>query len=262
MSAIAIAASGMKAAEDIVTNTAHTLANASTTGFKKFMVVTQAIMPQTIKQAGTLTSPAGTVANVGTYFGGGVRVAGTIPILTQGNIANTGRDTDLAIAGNGYFQIEMPDGTISYTRDGTFTRGRDGTLETIDGYKILPGITVPEETISLMISRTGEVEAKVAGQTENQKLGQIQLAIFTNPSGLEPLSGNYLAETGASGAAIIGTAGEGAYGQIYQRALESSNVEAVTEVVSLIKAQQGYGMVAKTMQTWEEMQRILNNIIR
>lgn len=259
MDALAIAASGMKVREEIVTNTTHSLANASTTAFKKSMVVTQAIMPQTLKQAGTQSSSSGTIANIGTYFGGGVRVAGTIPILTQGTIEKTGIDTNLALAGNGYFQIEMPDGTVGYTRDGTFNRGSDGTIETVDGYKVVPGITVPENTTSLMISRTGEVEAKIAGQVENQKLGQFQLAIFTNPTGLEPISGNYFLETAASGAAIVGNAGDGTYAQIFQHSLEGSNTEAVTEVTNLIKAQRDYEMLSKAMSTADQILSTLNS---
>lgn len=255
-----VAASGMRASEGHVANTAHSLANSTTTGFKSSLLVTQTVMPQTLKQAGATSSSTGTIANVGTYLGGGSRIAGTVPILTQGDLINTGQDTHVAILGNGYLQIEMPDGTLSYTRDGTFNRGSDGTLETIDGYKVVPGITIPENATAVMISKTGQVEARISGQVADQVLGQIQLAIFSNPAGLEPLNGNYLGETQASGAALVGNPGDKGFGQLHQRALESSNVDAVTEVINLIKSQRAYEMSSKAITVYDEMQALLRGL--
>lgn len=258
MSVLAVAASGMRVQENRVNIIANNLANATTTGFSKSMPVSGAILGHTIKSPGALSASTGTMSNTGLYFGGGSETIATVRILEQGPITQTSQDTHLAVMGQGYFQVELPDGTIGYTRDGNFNRGPTGELETVDGFRVLPGITIPSDATKVMINKDGQVEVRISGQVENQIIGQIQLSTFTNPGGLDPIGRNNFVETTASGAAIIGNPGDAGFGKIQQYALEGSNVDSITAVTEMIDAQRTYEMLAKAMKTGDEMQSVVS----
>jgi len=259
MKALHIAATGMKAQERNVEVISNNVANLRTTGYKRQRVDFQDLMYQNLRRAGSETSTAGTIVPTGVQIGSGVKVAATSRIMSQGAVEQTGKDLDLAVRGEGFFQIEMPDGTTAYTRDGSFERDPNGTLVTVDGYTVVPGITIPEDSRNITISTDGTVSAVDAGGA-TVNLGQIQLARFVNKAGLEAIGDNLFYETEASGAAQVDNPGANGFGSVQQYFLEMANVDAVTEIADLISAQRAYEMNSRVIKAADEMYSTTSNL--
>ena len=251
------AKTGLDAQQTRLAVTSNNLANVSTSGFKKGRGVFEDLMYQNIRQVGAATSQD-TQAPSGLHLGTGVRVVAT-EIYTQGSLSQTGNPLDLAIEGRGFFQIQMPDGATTYTRDGSFQLNPQGQLVTSSGYTLQPGITIPDGAQSISIGKDGTVSARVLGQPTPVQVGQLQLADFINPAGLEPLGENLLAESAASGAPQAGTPGQNGLGTAFQGALESSNVNVVEELVNMIETQRAYEMNSKAIATTDQMLEYVNN---
>ncbi|GAB2183488.1 flagellar basal-body rod protein FlgG [Roseibium sp. LAB1] len=259
MKALHIAATGMKAQELNVEVISNNVANMRTTGFKKQRADFQDLLYQNLRRMGTETSDSGTIVPTGIQIGSGVKIAATGRIMSQGSLEQTGKELDLAIRGEGFFQIDMPDGTTAYTRDGSFERDADGQLVTIDGYSVNPGITIPQTVKDVTISNTGVVQGvDQAGNTV--QLGQIQLARFVNKAGLEAIGDNLYLETDASGAPDTSNPGDESYGTVQQYFLEMANVDAVTEIADLISAQRAYEMNSQIIQAADEMYSTTTNL--
>ncbi|WP_430511779.1 flagellar basal-body rod protein FlgG [Pannonibacter phragmitetus] len=258
MKALHIAATGMKAQELNVEVISNNVANMRTTGFKRQRADFQDLLYQNLRRMGTDTSNAGTVVPTGVQIGSGVKTASTTRIMSQGNIEQTNKETDVAIRGEGFFQIQMPDGTIAYSRDGSFERDPNGTLVTVDGYTVAPGIVIPENARDLTIATDGTVQVIVAGAAVN--LGQIQIARFINKAGLEAVGDNLFLQTDASGAAQVGNPGEDGFGNLQQNFLEMSNVDAVTEIADLISAQRAYEMNSRIIKAADDMYSTTTNL--
>ncbi|EFO30764.1 flagellar basal-body rod protein FlgG [Roseibium sp. TrichSKD4] len=259
MKALHIAATGMKAQERNVEVISNNVANLRTTGYKRQRVDFQDLMYQNLRRAGSETSTAGTIVPTGVQIGSGVKVAATSRIMSQGAVEQTGKDLDLAVRGEGFFQIEMPDGTTAYTRDGSFERDPNGTLVTVDGYTVVPGITIPEDSRNITISTDGTVSAVDAGGA-TVNLGQIQLARFVNKAGLEAIGDNLFYETEASGPAQVDNPGGNGFGNVQQYFLEMANVDAVTEIADLISAQRAYEMNSRVIKAADEMYSTTSNL--
>jgi len=259
MKALHIAATGMKAQEHNVEVISNNVANMRTTGFKKQRADFQDLLYQNLRRMGTETSDAGTIVPTGIQIGSGVKLASTTRIMAQGSLEQTGKDLDVAVRGEGFFQIDLPDGTTAYTRDGSFERDADGQLVTVDGYTVNPGITIPNNTQDITISNTGEVQGVDQGGNTVQ-LGQVQLARFVNKAGLEAIGDNLFLETDASGAAETGNPGDDGFGSVQQYFLEMANVDAVTEIADLISAQRAYEMNSQIIQAADEMYSTTTNL--
>jgi flagellar basal-body rod protein FlgG len=253
MRALYTAATGMMAQEMNVETISNNIANMRTTGYKRQRVGFQDMLYQINRRAGSATSETGTIVPAGVEIGSGVRTVATPRIFTQGNVSPTEKEYDIAIRGDGFFRIQMPDGTTSYTRDGSFELDPEGQIVTVDGYVLDPGITVPQDASSVSISAEGVVEVTLPGQAAPQELGQIQMARFINKSGLESIGDNLFKETGASGPEIAGTAGTEGFGNLLQGYLEEANVNAVTEISDLIAAQRAYEMNARVISAADSM---------
>ncbi|MEP3046000.1 MAG: flagellar basal-body rod protein FlgG [Roseibium sp.] len=252
MKALHIAATGMKAQEVNVEVISNNVANMRTTGFKKQRADFQDLLYQNLRRMGTETSDAGTIVPTGIQIGSGVKIASTGRIMSQGSLEQTGKELDLAVRGEGFFQIDLPDGTTAYTRDGSFERDANGQLVTIDGYEVNPGITIPDDTKDITISNNGTVQGiDQAGATVD--LGQVQLARFVNKAGLEAIGDNLFLESDASGAPQTGSPGDEGFGGVQQYFLEMANVDAVTEIADLIAAQRAYEMNSKVIQAADQM---------
>jgi flagellar basal-body rod protein FlgG len=260
MRAMDIAATGMMAQQTNVEVIANNIANQNTTGFKEQRPEFQDLLYQTERRGGANSSDTGTIVPVGVQIGIGVNTAAVYRINTQGNLAQTSNPLDLAIQGRGFFQIQLPDGTIAYTRDGSFQLSPTGEIVTSDGYVVQPGITIPQNTTAISVNSSGQVQAQVAGQTNPQTVGQLQLANFPNEAGLDALGNNLLAETQASGQPTTGNPGSTAFGTVNQGMLETSNVDIVSEITNLITAQRAYEMNSKVIQTSDQMMSTLNQI--
>ncbi len=256
-SALYIARTGLDAQDTRMRVISNNLANVNTTGFKKDRAAFETLAYQLVTAPGA-ASTSETKYATGMNLGTGVRVQGTARIDTQGALQTTGNSLDLALDGDGYFQVQMPGGTLGYTRAGNFTRSAEGLLVTSEGYQVMPGITVPEGATSLTIGADGTVSATIPGQTEATQLGQIQVAAFPNTGGLQATGDNYLIETAASGAANLGIAGQDGRGQIRQGMLEGSNVNVVAELVDMIETQRAYEVNSKMISTTDEMLKYVN----
>ncbi|HUC67252.1 MAG TPA: flagellar basal-body rod protein FlgG [Stellaceae bacterium] len=260
MRAMDIAATGMMAQQTNVEVIANNIANQNTTGFKEQRPEFQDLLYQTERRGGANSSDNNTIVPVGVQIGIGVQTAAVYRINTQGNLAQTGNPLDLAIQGNGYFQVLQPDGTIAYTRDGSFQLSPTGEIVTADGYVVEPGITIPQNTTSISVNSSGQVQAQVAGQTNPQTVGQLQLANFANPDGLNAIGNNLYLQTQASGQPVTGDPGTTAFGTVNQGMLETSNVDIVSEITNLITAQRAYEMNSKVIQSSDQMMQTLNQI--
>jgi flagellar basal-body rod protein FlgG len=234
---------------DVVSNN---LANVGTTGFKRARVAFEDLLYQTARQAGANSTQDNTLPT-GLQFGTGVRPTATPRMFTQGNLQNTGNQFDLAVNGNGFFQIQLPDGTTAYTRDGSFHVDANGQLVTVNGFQLQPAITVPANALAVTVGQDGTVTATVPGQTEPQRIGTIQLASFTNPAGLESRGQNLFVETAASGNPNANTPGSNGLGLLQQGYLETSNVNVVEELVSMIQTQRAYEINSRAIQTSDQM---------
>jgi len=231
---------------------ANNLANVSTTGFKRSRVAFEDLLYQTLRQPGAQSSQQ-TQVPTGLQVGTGVRPIATERIFTQGNLQQTGNALDVAINGQGFLQIQMPDGTTGYTRDGSFHVDAQGQVVTSNGYPLLPSITVPANATKITIGSDGTVGINLPGQVAVSNVGNIHLANFINPAGLQPLGQNLYLETAASGTPQSGTPGTNGLGQLSQGYVETSNVNVVEELVSMIQAQRAYEINSKAIQTSDQM---------
>lgn len=253
MKALHIAASGMFAQETNVEVISNNIANMRTTGYKKQRADFQDLLYQNVRRMGATTSDAGTMVPAGIQIGSGVKTAGTPRVMSQGTIQVTEKESDIAVRGEGYLRIVMPDGRTAYTRDGSLLRDGNGSLVTNDGYLVDPQITIPDNATGLTISATGIVTAKIGNATEVTQLGQIELARFVNPVGLEAIGENLFLETPASGAAQVGSPGDEGFGSLLQGNLELANVNPVAEISDLIAAQRAYEMNSRVIRAADEM---------
>lgn len=254
-----IAKTGMEGQQTKLDAISHNLANVGTYGYKRGNVVFEDLMYQNLRQTGGATSEQ-TQLPTGLQIGLGVRAAAISRNFSQGSLQQTEGNLDVAIEGNGFFQITMPDGTTGYTRDGSFQLDANGQLVTNAGYTVQPGITVPPNARSVTIARDGSVSVTVPGDTAPQKLGQLQLATFVNAPGLEPLGGNLFAESTASGAPNTGTPGEIGLGTVRQGFIETSNVNVVEELVNMIATQRAYELNSKAVTTSDQMLQRLTQL--
>jgi len=259
--AMRTAASGMYAQKLNVDNISNNLANVSTTGFKKAKLEFQDVLYEVMRMAGATTT-LGFEVPVELQIGYGAKAVASQRIFSQGNLVNTGNPLDLAIDGDGFFMVEMPDGTIGFTRDGSFKLSRDGDMVTSEGYLLTAGISIPAEAETISIGVDGTVSIVNAGETEATEIGQLTIAKFLNPAGLSAMGRNLYKQTTASGDYIEGVAGLDGLGLVRSGYLEMSNVETVEEMVNLIIAQRSYEINSKAIQTAEDMMQIANNLKR
>ncbi|GGA47735.1 flagellar basal-body rod protein FlgG [Pelagibacterium lentulum] len=260
MKALYIASTGMAAQERNVEVISNNIANMRTTGFKRQRAEFQDLLYQSYRRAGSATSDAGTQVPVGIEIGSGVKVAATARVMTQGSVTPTERELDVAIRGEGFLTVALPDGRIAYTRDGTLERDATGQLVTVDGFQIEPGIIIPGDATAVSISRDGIIEAFIAGNAAPVQLGQLQMARFTNKGGLEAIGDNLFVETAASGQAQIGVPDADGMGNLLQGYLEAANVNAVTEMADLIAAQRAYEMNARIISGADQMLQATSNL--
>lgn len=255
------AATGMEAQQLYMDVISNNLSNINTNGFKRSKIEFQDLMYQTLKEPG-MQNPEGGMAPSGIEVGLGVKPGGTQRIFEQGSANQTSNSLDIAIQGQGLFQIALPDGTTGYSRDGQFKLSASGTLVTSQGYQLDPQIAIPEGAQDIGISADGIVSANLPGNDTSTELGQIELATFINPSGLKSLGDNLFSVTESSGAPIVNVPGENGMGTLMQGYVEASNVQVVEEMVNMISAQRAYEIVSKAIQVSEEMLQTANNLKR
>ena len=255
--AMHIARTGLDAQDMRMRVISNNLANVNTTGFKRDRAAFETLAYQTITAPGAASSTESKYAT-GLNLGTGVRIQGTARINTQGAMQTTNNSLDMALDGEGFFQVQMPGGTLGYTRAGNFSRSAEGLLVTSEGYQVMPGITVPEGATQITIGTDGTVSATIQGQTAPAEIGQIQIATFPNPAGPQSKGDNYLTETAASGAVNMGVAGLEGRGQIRQGMLEGSNVNVVEELVDMIETQRAYEVNSKMIKSTDEMLQYAN----
>lgn len=253
MKALAIAATGMSAQQTNVEVIANNIANLNTTGFKKSRAEFTDLMYQSQRRQGVNSTEAGTIVPAGVEVGLGVKPSAVTRITLQGNLENTGNPLDVALEGRGYLKIDMPDGTETYTRAGNLQKSADGTVVTVDGFQVSPGIVIPENTREITINRDGEVLAFIDGETDPQNIGRIAISNFVNEAGLEALGDNLFRPTEASGEPIEGFPGDPGFATLRQGYVETSNVDSVSEITSLITAQRAYEMNSKVIDTANQM---------
>ncbi|MDO9009080.1 MAG: flagellar basal-body rod protein FlgG [Thiobacillus sp.] len=254
-----IAKTGLEAQQTQMDVISNNLANVSTTGFKRARAVFEDLLYQTIRQPGAQSSEQ-TQLPSGLQLGTGVKPVATERIFTQGNLQQTGNSKDVAIQGQGFFQVLMPDGTTSYTRDGSFQVDANGQLVTSSGYAVQPAITLPPDTQSLTIAMDGTVSVTQAGSATPVTVGTLQLATFINPAGLQSLGQNLYAETGASGTPGTNAPGSNGAGSLNQGYIETSNVNVVEELVNMIQTQRAYEINSKAISTSDEMLQRLTQL--
>jgi len=260
MRSLNIAATGMQAQQQNVEVISNNIANMNTTAYMRRRTEFHDLIYQNLRRVGSTSSDAGTIVPSGVQLGLGVKMAAVYRIHEQGNLTSTDNTFDMAIQGNGFFQVQLPDGTAGFTRDGSLQLSPTGQIVTHDGNPIVPNITVDSNAIDVTINSTGEVLVKLQGSITPTNAGQIQLASCPNDAGLEAMGSNLYQETPASGAATTGTPGAAGYGTLLQGFLETSNVNAVAEVSELISAQRAYEMNSKVIQTSDQMMSTLNQI--
>ncbi|MGD9741772.1 MAG: flagellar basal-body rod protein FlgG [Dongiaceae bacterium] len=260
MRSLSIGATGMLAQQLNVDVISNNIANMNTTAYQRRRAEFADLLYQDYRPVGSASSDAGTVVPSGIQVGVGVKPTAIYRITEQGNMQSTDNPLDLAIQGRGYFEVELPSGEIGYTRSGALTRSSDGTIVTADGYLVMPGITIPEDAVSISINATGEVFAQIDGQVAPQNLGQFELATFANEGGLQAIGDNLFLESEASGAAIVATPGSAGFGTVQQGFLETSNVNVVAEITDLIRAQRAYEMNSKVIQASDEMMGTLTQL--
>ncbi len=253
MRSLHIAATGMLAQQTNVEVISNNIANLSTTGFKRRRAEFQDLIYQNLRRVGSTSSDTGTIVPSGVQLGLGVKTAAVYRISEQGNLSQTDNRFDLAIRGPGYFQIELPSGETAYTRDGTFGLSPQGEIVTADGFRVLPGVQIPGQARDVTINANGEVLVKLDNQAALQNVGQIQTAIFANEAGLEAIGDKLLHETPATGQVQAGVPGSPGFGNVMQGFVETSNVNVVSEITSLITAQRAYEMNSKVITASDEM---------
>lgn len=250
--ALWIAKTGLDAQQTRMAVVSNNLANVNTTGFKKGRAAFEDLLYQSKVAPGSAVTQ-NDVAPTGLTLGTGVRVVATEKSFAQGNLQQTSNSLDVAINGRGFFQVQMPDGSVAYSRDGSFRTNPDGELVTSGGLKLAPSITLPQGAQSVNIGADGTVSVSIAGQAAATQVGQIQITDFINPAGLLAKGENLYAETAASGAPQTGTAGAAGFGTLVQGALEASNVNVVEELVNMIETQRAYEMNSKAITTTDQM---------
>ncbi|MBF0610194.1 MAG: flagellar basal-body rod protein FlgG [Magnetococcales bacterium] len=255
-------ATGMQAQQTNIDVIANNLSNVNTTGFKRSRADFQDLLYQTMRAPGTDTSQAGTQVPSGIQLGHGTRVSSVSKMFTQGDYVHTGNELDMAIEGQGFFQVQMPDGSTAYTRDGAFKRDVNGTVVTPDGYPLVPNFTIPPDTTTITVGPDGTFSVIQSGNPNPTQLGTIQLAQFVNPAGLSAAGRNLYTETAASGNAIPGTPGTDGLGTVQQTFLEMSNVNMVEEMINMITTQRAYEINSKTIQTADDMLGQVANLKR
>jgi flagellar basal-body rod protein FlgG len=253
MKALYIASTGMAAQERNVETISNNIANMRTTGYKRQRTEFQDLLYQQLRRAGTQTSDTGTTAPVGIEIGSGVKTAATTRIMSQGTPTETDKDLDMSVDGEGFFAVQLPDGTTGYTRDGSFDRDQNGQLVNVNGYPVQPGITIPDTANGIQISADGIVQAFIGNSSTPTQLGQLQLYRFANKEGLQSAGENNFLETAASGPAQAGTPNSEGMGKVMQGYLEEANVNPVTEIADLIAAQRAYEMNARVVTGADEM---------
>jgi flagellar basal-body rod protein FlgG len=259
--ALYTAATGMIAQQMNVDNIANNLANVNTTGYKKSKMEFQDLLYQQLRMAGA-TQAEGAQVPVELQIGYGTRPVATQRIFTQGTVIATNNPLDVSIDGDGFLQVSLPDGTVSFTRDGALKKSSEGIIVTSDGYPVEPQVTVPQDASAINISSNGEVSVLIPGDPTQQQVGQLELARFVNPAGLKSIGRNLFLESEASGAAVTGAPDSEGFGKLSQGFLELSNVEVVDEMVGMIVAQRAYEINAKAIQTSEEMLANANSLKR
>jgi flagellar basal-body rod protein FlgG len=260
MRALDIAGTGMQAQQTNVEVISNNIANMSTTGFKRRRAEFQDLIYQNLRRAGSNSSDTGTVVPAGAQVGLGVRTAAIYRINEQGNLQQTSNSLDVAIQGNGYFQVTLPSGDTAYTRDGTFSLSPAGQIVTAEGYPVAPGITIPTNATAVTINASGEVQVTQDGTAAPTTVGAVELAVFPNDGGLEAKGNNLLTATAASGTAVTGNPGTPGFGSVLQGFIETSNVNVVTEITNLITAQRAYEMNSKVITATDQMQSTLTNL--
>lgn len=251
---------GLDAQQTRIAVIANNLANANTTGFKRDRAVFEDLIYQNVQQAGAQSSQD-TQFPTGLQLGTGVKIVATEKLHSQGNLTRTEGSLDLAIQGSGFFQILQPDGTIGYTRDGTFTLDSTGQIVNSSGYVLQPSITIPPNILNLTIGADGTVSAQTSGTTAPTQVGSIQLVDFVNPTGLQARGNNLLFETAASGTPQVGTPGTNGLGTLEQGSLETSNVNVVEELINMIETQRVYEVNSRAIETISSMLEFANNTI-
>ncbi|GEC56752.1 flagellar basal-body rod protein FlgG [Bradyrhizobium japonicum] len=262
MRALYTAATGMAAQELSVQVISNNIANLRTTGYKKQRAAFQDLIYDHVRRVGAQASDQNTIMPMGIDLGGGVKTVGTPRMMTQGTLSPTGNDLDIAIRGEGFFKILMPDGTFTYTRDGSFQMDNQGRIVNAQGNLLQPTITIPQNASGLTINAQGQVSVTLPGQTASTNIGQIGLTRFINKAGLMPIGDNLFVETPASGQPQDGTANTDGYGDMQQSSLEQANVEVVSEISDLIAAQRAYEMNSKVVSAADQMMQSTSNLFR
>lgn len=262
MRALNTAATGMMAQELNVQVISNNIANMRTTGYKRQRAEFQDLLYEHVNRVGTQTSAQGTILPAGIEIGSGVKTVGTPRLMTQGDLAQTGKNYDVAIRGEGFFKILLPDGRTAYTRDGSFELDSQGRLVTAQGNVVQPGITIPQTATSVSINAQGHVSVTLPGSTTQNEIGQIALSNFINKAGLENIGDNLYLETPASGTPQDGIPAADGFGNLQQGYLEQANVQAVSEISDLISAQRAYEMNAKVITAADQMLSATSNLMR
>ena len=260
MRSLNIGATGMLAQQLNVEVISNNIANMNTTGYKRQRAEFNDLLYQNLRRVGSTSSDTGTIVPTGVQLGLGVKPAAVYRITEQGNITITDNPLDVAINGEGYFNVEMPSGETGYTRAGAFQLSPNGDLVTPDGYIIQPGITIPINATSISINSSGQVSVDIDGQIAPQVVGNIELATFPNPAGLDAIGDNMFLQTSASGQASVATPTSRGFGSLLQGALETSNVNVVAEITNLITAQRAYELNSKVIETSDQLMSTVNNI--
>ena len=262
MRALHTAATCMIAQELNVQVISNNIANMRTTGYKRQRAEFQDLLYEHVRRVGSQTSEQGTILPAGIELGSGVKTVGTPRVMTQGAIMPTGKDFDVAIRGDGFLRINLPDGRTAYTRDGSFSLDAQGRIVNAQGYVVQPGVTVPQNATQISINAQGQVSAIIPGATVASQLGQFELSMFVNKAGLQAIGDNLYIETAASGPAQNGTPNTEGFGNLLQGNLEQANVEAVTEISDLIATQRAYEMNAKVINAADQMLTATSNMMR
>ncbi len=262
MRALAIAATGMNAQQTNVEVIANNIANINTTSFKRARAEFTDLLYQTERLHGVPTRSGEAAVPEGANLGLGVRTTAIRNLHSQGALTQTTNKLDLALDGRGWFQVQGPENEVLYTRAGAFNTNAEGQIVTAEGYLVQPAMTVPQNTVEIVVNQSGQVYARIDGQTQLRELGQLQISNFANEAGLTPLGGNLYRESTASGAAVTGVAGDPGFGKIHQGYLEASNVDPVKEITQLITAQRAYEMNSKIIQAADEMAATVSKGLR
>ena len=262
MQALHTAATGMAAQELSVQVISNNIANLRTTGYKKQTAAFQDLIYEHIRRVGAQSSDQGNILPVGIDIGGGVKTVGTPRLMGQGTLSPTGNDLDIAISGEGFFKIQVPDGTYAYTRDGSFMMDAQGRVVTAQGNPVQPTMTIPQNSSQITVNAQGQLTVMLPGSTTPTLVGQIGLTRFINKAGLNPIGDNLFTDTPASGTPQDGVANTDGFGDMQQGNLEQANVEVVTEISDLIAAQRAYEMNAKVVSAADQMMQSTSNMFR